>query len=87
MLARNHEDELSSRAEDYIPKENRELASFVKEDALSKCCNSHPEQGKCLPNEDDIPPNGHCYLFCSSCPKGCLCKRFNDEHHECHCYC
>ncbi|GLU14652.1 hypothetical protein SLE2022_312110 [Rubroshorea leprosula] len=88
MPARNIEDESSPHAKDYVTGENRGiLTSLVNEDALSTCCNSHPELGRCLPGIDDISPNGKCYTFCSSCPKGGFCKPFKDGHHECHCYC
>ncbi|KAK6238756.1 hypothetical protein QUC31_004225 [Theobroma cacao] len=57
--------------------------------AQAVCCNNHPELGRCLPGQDDNPQNGgKCWNYCvSGCQKGGFCKRMNDGHHECHCFC
>ncbi|XP_048446699.1 putative defensin-like protein 25 [Pyrus x bretschneideri] len=45
----------------------------------SKCCNNHPEQGKC--------ENGKCHEFCiTDCEKGGFCKHISSGP-VCHCYC
>ncbi|KAA3485180.1 defensin-like protein 21 [Gossypium australe] len=38
---------------------------MAKSDAKSKCCNNHPELGKCIPGEDDNPDkDGKCWNYC-----------------------
>ncbi|KAK8308706.1 hypothetical protein V6Z11_D02G077100 [Gossypium hirsutum] len=55
----------------------------------SKCCNNHPELGKCIPGEDDNPDkDGKCWNYCIiDCERGGVCKLMSDGHHECHCAC
>ncbi|KAK8308707.1 hypothetical protein E1A91_D02G078800v1 [Gossypium mustelinum] len=61
----------------------------AKSDAKSKCCNNHPELGKCVPGEDDNPDkDGKCWDYCIvDCERGGVCKLMSDGHHECHCAC
>ncbi|TYI39038.1 hypothetical protein ES332_A02G071300v1 [Gossypium tomentosum] len=63
--------------------------SVAKSNAKSKCCNNHPELGKCIPREDDNPDkDGKCLNYCIvDCERGGVCKLLSDGYHECHCAC
>ncbi|XP_018469817.1 defensin-like protein 22 [Raphanus sativus] len=50
----------------------------------SKCCNTHPEFGKCDPISDNRRCNQWCLQGCDN-KKGGFCKRINGG--QCHCYC
>ncbi|MBA0756513.1 hypothetical protein Gogos_020178 [Gossypium gossypioides] len=68
---------------------NEGAEPVAKSDAKSKCCNNHPELGKCIPGEDDNPDkDGKCWNYCIvDCERGGVCKLISDGHHECHCAC
>ncbi|KAL0728438.1 hypothetical protein Bca4012_024531 [Brassica carinata] len=50
----------------------------------SRCCNTHPEFGKCDPIHDTRRCNRWCLQGCNN-GKGGFCKRINGG--QCHCYC
>ncbi|GAV77875.1 hypothetical protein CFOL_v3_21343 [Cephalotus follicularis] len=50
----------------------------------SICCREHPEFGQCLPGNES---EENCNTYCSQQCRGGFCKRFANNHHQCHCYC